>query len=126
MEVRKIDLEKDYSTLEKWWTSYEWPSIPKYLLPPTGYIVDGYSAGFLYKTDSPFCVLEWVVGNKESDRDKRAEALDLVLKSLLAEADDNGYKAIFTSCEHKGLIERYKKFNFIQTDNNMTNLVRLI
>lgn len=125
MQVRKIDLEKDLPEISVWWVEQNWTPIPKSLLPKTGFIIDNYAAGFLYTTDSDFGVMEWIIANPNTKKEIRREALDLLIKALLEEADNKNIKAIFTSAEHKGLIERYKKHGFKITDRNMTNLVRL-
>lgn len=118
--------DKDYPTVLKWLTAQEWPPLPVEVLPKTGFIVDDYCAGFLYKTDSAIAWLEWVVANPDTDYNKRGEALDNLINSLVTEAKDQGFKIVLTSCQHNRLINRYDNHGFKITDKNMTNLMRVL
>ena len=40
MLVRAWDRDKDYDTLVKWWTQWEFGTVPKECLPPDGIIVE--------------------------------------------------------------------------------------
>lgn len=126
MDIRSIDLNKDHLILTEWWSQYNWPSVKKELLPTTGYIIDDFCAGFLYETNSKFCLLEFVVSNKNSDRVNKDRALDLLLESLLKLAKEKQFSIVFSSLEHPKLIERYKSHGFQISDTNMTNLVRIL
>lgn len=122
--IRPIDFSKDYEILERWWKEHNWLPVHPSLLPKTGFIVDEVCAGWLYKTDSAFALLEFVVSDKNAEKDRRDKALNILINSLLEEADKAGFKVVFTSLEHPKLIERYQKFGFKVTDKNMTNMVR--
>lgn len=115
---------KDYAAVSAWWTAHKWPAIPQDCLPKTGFIVDGLAAGFLYRSDSSICWLEWIIGNPQSDKLLRNEALDQVIAALICEAQRLGARMIFTSVVHPRLIERYQKHGFIVSESGMTNLVR--
>lgn len=115
----------DHATLTEWWVAHKWEPIPQNYLPEFGLVIEGLCAGFLYKTDSAFAWLEFVVSNPASDKFKRNEALDLLIKSLLQEAARLGFSAVHTSSNHKGLIERYERQGFRVTDSNVTQMVCL-
>lgn len=111
----------DYTSLEHWATLRKFPLLPPDYLPKTGFIVPGHCIGFLYETDTPITWLEWVISNPEAKND---EALNLLIETACSRAKELGYKMIFTSLEHKGLIERYKQHEFIATETGMTNMMR--
>lgn len=123
--VRAV-VPSDYPTLVAWWSAQNFPTIPPQFLPTTGLIIDGLCAGFLYGSDSAICWLEWVVANPEADKAERRAALDELIEALAANAASRGYKAIFTSVVHPGLLERYKQHGFVITDNGVTHLLRSI
>ena len=123
MQIRPFE-KKDHYTVCKWWKQHDWQGLSLNMLPPTGYIVDDVCAGWLYKTDGGWALLEWIISNPESDKDKRDEALDRLISKLIEEADNAGVKAIFTSSNHPKLVERYGKHNFKITDTNVTHMVR--
>ena len=73
MLVRPWDRDKDYHTLVKWWTQWEFGVVPRECLPPAGVIVevDGkpVCAAGLYKgEDTQFGFMEWVVTDKFADK----------------------------------------------------------
>lgn len=123
MQVRKYE-RYDYYTLVEWWSQHSWKAPSINMLPKTGFIVENICAGFLYKTDSEIAWLEFIISNPVSDKEERSQALDLVINSLVEEAKLSGFKAIFTSVEHKKLIERYKEHGFVESDKDMTNMVK--
>jgi hypothetical protein len=122
--VTKFEAEKHYETICSWWASHGWTPLPLGALPKTGFVVPGYAAGFLYKTDSQFAVMEWIVANPNSDKIGRRAALDAVVAALLKEAETSGYLLVQTSVEHLGLIARYETHGFVKTDTGMSNMIR--
>lgn len=116
----------DYALLSEWWAAHNWPPMPEQFLPRTGVVVEvedkAVCAGFLYKTDSAFAWLEWVVSDPKSDKLERSQALDTLIGSLLHIAQSLGFQAIHTSARHPGLIERYQAHGFVLADTQMTNL----
>ena len=123
MEVRRYT-SSDYSSLETWWKDQNWSSVPEDHLPEYGLIVDGIAAAFLYRTDSKFALLEFVIANPNSSKEERSEALDLIIDNLLFVAKELGFSTVFTSLEHPKLLERYEKHGFVATDKNVTNMLR--
>jgi hypothetical protein len=126
MEARQFNVLRDYQTVCGWWEAHGWPQLPTNLLPANGFIVEGLCAGFLYKTDSAFAILEFVVGNPSSDKIERGEALKVLIERAIESAREQGALVVFTSTEHPSLIEHYQTRGFVVTDKNMTNLVRRI
>lgn len=117
-------LDTDYAEVCSWWEKHEWPKFPLSLLPKTGFIVRGVAAGFMYDTDSGVGILEWVVSNPDSDKIKRNEALDLVVKSLLEEGKRMGKTFMFTSSNNKNLIERFVRHGFNLAEQDVTHMAR--
>jgi hypothetical protein len=128
MLVRKFDPETDYPHAVGCWKTQGWPAIPLDLLPKTGVVVesDGVNLayGWLYLTDSKMTIMEFIVGNPNVDWKLRDEAIHLVINKLIVEAKERGGRSIFSSVNHKRLMDRYKSHGFIQTDVNMTNFIR--
>lgn len=77
---------------EGWNRDYEADQFPK-----TGFIVDGLAAYFLYSTDSSVCFLENLISNKSADQNQRREAVDLVTKAIIKEAQDLGFKVAYAT-----------------------------
>jgi hypothetical protein len=94
------------------------------MLPAVGFIVPDTAAGFLYRTDSAIAWIEWIVANPAAPKLQRSEALNLIISSLTEAARTMGFKAIFTSAHHPGLIGRFKEHGFTETDSAVTHLIR--
>jgi hypothetical protein len=116
----------DYPLVSTWWAAHQWPVIPEPLLPQTGFISSDICAGFLYRTDSQFALLEWVVADPSSAPAARDRALDELIEALIRRAGELGATVLFTSLRHPRLMERMKRHGFIESDSGMTNLVRRI
>lgn len=119
-------INSDYWTLASWWNAHNWPCPDQEMLPETGFIVEDVCAGFLYKTDSKIAWLEFIISNPKIEKEKRTQSLDLVISALCEEAKKLGFKVIFTSVQHKKLIQRYENHGFIVADNDMKNMVKRI
>lgn len=126
MEILQFNAPMHYESLCSWWKAHDWSVIDLDLLPATGFIVPNVCAGFLYATDSGFCLSEFIISNPAIEYKIRSEGLDMLINKLAEEAKKKGYKVMFTSVEHEGLIKRYENNGFIKTDTNMTNLLKVL
>lgn len=130
LKVRDYNKLQDYPVLAGFWRAQGWSPVPAQDLPPTGVVIEDeetgtlLAAGFLYKTDSSIAWLEFIVGNPKADRTPRRLAVDLVITRLTEHAKQSGFRNVFSSLEHKGLIRRYKNHGFVETDKEMTNLIK--
>ena len=129
IKARPFSAHTHYEMIASWWRAHEWPVIPREALPGFGLVMfdennNGICAGFLYKTDSTFAILEWVVGNPVYlKKPERSEALDELIKGLIAHAKDYGYKLIFGYTKKDRLIKRYVDAGFTKTDEGMTHVI---
>jgi hypothetical protein len=123
MKVRKF-YKEDLGQINGWLEARGWPVLTESVLPRTGFIVDETAVGFLYKTDSSLCWMEWLVTNPSAPSEHRDKALDGVIEHLTSEAKMWGARAVFTSVSDAGLIERYKKHGFHESETAMTNMIK--
>jgi hypothetical protein len=123
MKIELVD-EKNYNMLVEWWKGHEWPIIPFDSLPKTGIIVNDIVAGFLYSSDSNVCMLEWIISDPNSDKEKRKESLNILIDKICHIAKDMGFKYCFTFVKNKGLINTLKENSFNKTDEEMIHFVR--
>lgn len=126
MEVKSFSLIDHYEIISDWWTGHDWTVLPQQVLPHNGLIVyddnTPICAGFLYKTDSAICWLEWVISNPLAKKEQRSEALNALIDCLVGLAKTMGFSIIFTSIKHPGLIKRMEQIGFQVNDNGMTNM----
>lgn len=129
MEAKPYKPE-NHSILASWWVGHGWNPVPQDHLPEIGFIswknTTPIAAGFLYKTDSKFGVMEWLLADIKSDTADRDQALDLVLQALFNAAKENNIKSIYTTTNHKRLIERYKANGCIPCDENTVSFLKRI
>jgi len=127
MRIEPFKAEKHYEILAGWWRAHEWPAIPVESLPRDG----GYliymdtmpiCSGFLYKTNSNLCWLEWLLKNPKCDKIYTDAALDILIDALLLHAPKGA--AVFTSTNKETLAMRFKKHGFGVTDKNVTHMIR--
>ena len=128
MQSRLWDRDKDYDTLVRWWTQWEFGTVPKECLPPDGIIVEDDNGvpicgGGLYIGEgTKFAFMEWVIiedlafnkqkeGNKGIDPRTAHKALNLCIDSIMKLAESKGMKLVYTATREKGLHKRYTKYH---------------
>lgn len=108
MNIRKIDLNKDYEILTNWLLLHNKPIINKELLSDSGFIIDDIVAGFLYKTNSAVCIVENFISNPISDKNDRRIAINTLFETIIKEAKNLNFQFMFTAVQlnslHKNLI----------------------
>jgi len=122
-----FNAEKHYEIVGSWWTAAGWPVLPLSHLSDIGQVisVDGVPAvcGWIFQTDSAWCLFEFVVANPEVRKAPRALAMSTLIGWAKAAAEDMGFKNVFSSISNPMLIKRYEREGFKVTDSGMTNLV---
>jgi hypothetical protein len=121
--IRPINIELDYECLKQWWIGHKWQPVPKNFLPSRGWMVPGVCAGFLYSTDSDIGMMEWVVSNPSAPPRKIYEGLQALVAHIQKEAQNDGYKALFTYIKNDALERLYASQGFQPTDRGVTNLI---
>lgn len=130
MKVRTLDSD-DYNTLVKWWEDWGWDAPSKELLPDSGtggLMVsnddeEDICAGFLYQTNSKIAWCEFVISDRYYKKSDRSKAIELLIKAIGLTAKEQGYKALFTSLNHQGLINTYERCGFIKSSKNCVEMV---
>ena len=111
--------EEDYETICKWWELWNWPVIPKEMLPDkgkSGFIVEKNNipivSGFLYLTNSTGALLEWIVSNPEYREDDRKEAIELLINNAEIVCKNMGITYIFSIGRSKNLMKTHEKLGW--------------
>jgi len=120
-----------HPVMASWWQGHNFSVIPHDALPKTGYIAvnedkEMVCAAWLYRTDSTLAWMEWYISNPVAAKTEVSEGLDMVINKLTDEAKESGFHTIFTSMKHGGLIRRMQKHGFGISEDNATNLVRVL
>lgn len=115
MVVKRVE-DTDLQEILGWFASRGIPVEPDYL-SPTGFIVPGKAAGFVFSTDSNFVIFECFVGNPEITSEERQEALRQIVPAMIQESKEMGYKQAFGFAVSKTMINiGYENdFRFVET-----------
>jgi hypothetical protein len=129
--IRRLE-ESDYDELVKWWKDWKWDAPPRDFLPENGtggFMVSNSDsdicAGFIYLTNSKIAWIEFVISNKQYKGKDRKDAIQFLINSLSAIAEESGAGYGYAVLKHKGLIEYYKNSGFNESDNNITEMVSI-
>ncbi len=130
MQVRLWDRDRDYDTLVKWWTEWEFGVVPKECLPPDGIMVeiDGtpVCAGGLYIGEgTQFGFMEWIVTDKQAEQRDVHNCLKLCIDSIMGLAKDKGIKLVYTATKEQALHKRYTKYHgMVLTESDVRTFLR--
>lgn len=119
--------DSDYPMVAEWWRAWKWDVLPQECLPELGVIVsDGDTdicAAWLYRTDSAFALIEWVISNPKAKK-YRKQAISELIGCLCWHAEKLGFKAVVTMVSHPSLIANMERLGFEGRRDGMTNLIR--
>ena len=111
--------EEDYEVICNWWTKWDWPILPKELLPQDGLggcMVEKNKkpivAGFVYLTNSKGAWFDYIVSDPDYREDDRNEAVELLIHGAEQFCIDLGIKAILHIGRNKGLINKFNKLGW--------------
>ena len=118
----------------KWWKDWRWTPPAKDFLPEEGMggfmVYDGDTpicAGFMYITNSKATWCDWIISNMQyKDRQKRKEALELLIQTISDKAEGLGKKYIYALIKNKPLINVYKKIGFIEGATYTHEMIKII
>jgi len=114
MTLKEFQPEQ-YEMVSEWWTAHNWTSVPQEFLSKTGLVVyDGdipRAAIWLYRTDSPVMIAEWLVTNPENLPRESYKAVNLILESIKDIADSSG-AYLMTFLQDPSLIKNFEKKEF--------------
>ncbi|NRA80199.1 MAG: hypothetical protein HRU18_18515 [Pseudoalteromonas sp.] len=127
--------EEDYDEiLCQWWKDWRWTPPSREFLPENGMggfiVYDGeipICAGFMYITNSKATWCDWIISNlKYKDRQKRKEALELLIKTISDKAESLGKKYIYALIKNKPLVNVYKKIGFVEGSTYTHEMIKTI
>lgn len=97
--------DSDFEEIESWGKQWDTRYI-KSQLPPTGLIVPGLCAYFMYETNSSVCFLENLISNRSADKELVAKALEEIVPALFKMAKDKGYTVAYACTDNPEVIKR--------------------
>jgi len=121
--VRKYQ-KSDYKEVESWFHKRDIPITEDYL-PPTGFIVPGKAAGYIFRSDGNFCVFECFVGNPNCSKLERKIALQQIVAVMIQEAKQMGFKEVYGFATSKLMLEigYAQGFEFIEKCDSIRRIL---
>jgi len=81
----------------------------------------------MYTTNSKAVWCDWIISNiRYKDRQKRKEALELLIKTISDKAELLGMKYIYALIKNKPLIKTYEKLGFISASSYNQEMIKKI
>ena len=134
LEIRPLN-ETDYQEiLVDWWTQWNWVAPVKDFLPDDGkggvIVYDGeipICAGFIYVTNSKVAWVDWIISNKEYKvKDKRREAIKLLIASLTNISKNTGSKYAYALIKNQSLIKTYEDLGYTKGGSYTSEMIKLL
>lgn len=124
--VVRFNAEAHYMDVASWWKEEGWPVMPLNFLSANGLVCywgdEPAMAAWVYRTDSDFCLFEFIVANPKIRKDKRANCFRELFKSGKILAKEMGFKTMLVMARNDSLISRLEKEKFEIADEGMTHL----
>lgn len=125
--VTRFIPELHYAEISRWWKAAKWPVIPLDHLAQVGIVsvVNGIpaAAGWIYQSDSAFCLFEFMVANPSVRAERRHAGFSALFSEAKAAAQRLGFQTIIMSVSNDSLIRRLEANGFSVSDRGMTNLI---
>lgn len=134
LEIRHL-LDTDYEEiLVGWWKQWNWEPPVKDFLPDDGkggiVVYDGDTpicAGFIYVTNSKVAWVDWIISNKEYKiKDKRREAIKLLIESLTNICKNTGSKYGYALIKNKSLIKTYEDLGWSKGEGYTSEMIKIL
>ena len=109
--------DKYMKQLSTWINQWKIDPIAIETLPRTGFVVDNIAALFVYETNSSLCFLDYLISNKEQDKIKTNEAIDILVEHAIKYCHDEGYKFMISNSKYETVVDRAKKHGFNVDEN---------
>jgi hypothetical protein len=110
--VRRVNLDKDYPTLQAWYEGYDWVAPLKSEFGKTCFMIDGLAAIGILETDSSLTFLEPLIGNPAADKQARGQAVDKLIQWAKDYCRLMGKEHVYVTTNIPAVIERKEQFEF--------------
>lgn len=134
LTIRTLNESDYHNILVDWWIQWGWEPPKRDFLPDnaTGGIIvyDGDNpicAGFIYITNSSVSWIDWIVSNKEYKvKDKRKEAISLLVSSLSNIAKNSGATYAYALIKNESLIKTYEELGYTKGSTYTSEMIKLL
>jgi hypothetical protein len=134
LTIRPLNETDYHNILVDWWRQWSWEPPKIDFLPDNGkggiIVYDGevpICAGFIYLTNSEVAWVDWIISNKEYRvKDKRKEAITLLISSLTNISKNSGSKYSYALIKNQSLIKTYEDLGYTKGDSYTSEMIKLL
>ena len=117
LHTRLFDFNKDYELVTKWWTARNHIIVEKDFLSDYGVMVLDDHKPIIVMWLYPIMTTKWSmirfpISNPDTTEIERDQAMEVLFHSLAGISKDMGYKYIFCTTNHPGLMNKLNKYGF--------------
>jgi len=125
--LNKVDF---YNTMKQWWNDWGFPVLSIDALPENIVVIyheeqEVYAIP-LYLSDSNFCWVGFITGNKNASKIEREGSLTFGLNSVSDFLQYTGYKNLFTITSNSFIDKSLIESNFLITNKNIKEYIKNI
>ena len=112
LNIRPLEVSDYDNILVDWWADWRWTAP---------------SRDFMYLTNSKAAWCDWIISNLHyKDRNKRKEALALLVGTITKQAEDLNKKYVYALIKNKPLINVYKKIGYEEASTYSIEMIKKI
>jgi len=129
-ECRLENSETYYKTLVEWWTKWDFPILLKSSLPKRIFVVSAEGVDLyavpVYVSDSAWCWIGFITGNKDAEKKHRKNALNFLLYNVEQYMKSLGYDLIMTVSGNSVLKKLFEDSNYNSSSKNIVEYIKKI
>lgn len=125
-----LEYNKYYPLLKSWWEGKggKWQAINPNLLSSLGIIIREQNkyicASWLYTTNSPFGIINWVITNNSSKAKIKKRCIEFMLSRLEANARIRGVEIIYMVMGTESLKKILNSEGYMSVSNNISEFIK--
>lgn len=127
-ECRLENKERYYETLVDWWSKWNFPILDKASLPQRIFVVSAEGVDLyavpVYTSDSSWCWIGFITGNKHAERKYRKNALNFLLYNVEQYMKSIGYDLIMTVSGNPILKKLFEDGNYTSSSKNIVEYIK--
>lgn len=129
MLVKNFSWDDHGETYERWFKERQAEMPMREIMSPTGIVVYDNDIpvcmGFLCKTDSNASIMTNFISNINVDYKTRSECLDLMIDTLAAISEKEGFLILAAASPVRSICARLEKHGLFKTHENVTNYMKI-
>ena len=130
LEYRVENRDDYYDTLCEWWDLWKFPRVSKSSLPNCIFVVNNCGVDVyaipVYFSDSDFCWIAFITGNKLAPKKLRDGTLSFLLSSVENHIKDLGVRLCITVNGNNRLDKLYTDSGYIVSGRNVNEYVKIL